>query len=351
MLPGIGLDGVARLANGRVLVIGAGGLGSPVLHYLAGAGVGTIGVVDFDRVDLSNLQRQVIHRTSSVGKLKTESAATAITAIDPNIRVIQHPFRLDAGNALDLFAGYDLVVDGSDNFATRYLANDAAVLSGIPYVWGSVLRFDGQVTVFWDAAPDGDGLDYRDLHPMPPAPGDVLSCDEAGVLGAVCGVIGSLMAAEVVKLLTGVGEPLLGRLLTHDALTGSWRESVVRRSPTRARVTGLMDYEVFCGTGVAADESEATVGPHQLEQVDLIDVREPFEREIVRIGGDRAIPLDELLGDPHLAGDGPVVLYCKTGARSARAAQALRAAGIEAVSLRGGVLGWIEEVAPASTRY
>lgn len=372
MLPGMGLDGLGRLANSRVLVIGAGGLGSPVLHYLSAAGVGTIGIVDFDRVDLSNLQRQVIHRTSSVGQLKTDSAAVAITAIDPSIRVVQHPIRLEAGNALDLFAGYDLVLDGSDNFATRYLANDTAVLCGIPYVWGSVLRFDGQVTVFWDAAPGGVGLDYRDLHPTPPAPGDVLSCDGAGVLGAVCGVIGSMMAAEAVKLLTGVGEPLLGRVQTLDGLTGRWRESAVRRSPSRVPVSALIDYEAFCGTGAGGtggtggtggagssgsarpadgSDEEPTVGPHELELADLIDVREPFEREIVRIGGDRAIGLEDLLDDPHLAGDGPVVIYCKTGARSARVARALRAAGIEAVSLRGGVLGWIEEIAPTATRY
>ena len=348
MLPGIGVDGIARLRNARVLVIGAGGLGSPVLHYLAAAGIGTIGVVDSDRVDLSNLQRQVIHTTASVGQLKTASAAAAITAIDPGIRVVEHRLRLDEGNAVEMFSGYHLVVDGSDNFATRYLANDAAALCGIPYVWGSVLRFDGQVTVFWDAAPDGAGLDYRDLHPVPPAPGEVLSCDEAGVLGALCGVIGSMMAAEVVKLVTGIGESLLGRVQTLEGLAGRWRESVVRRAPGRRRVTGLIDYAEFCHV---AEGAEPTVGVREIAGADLIDVREPFERAIVSIPGDRAIHLDDLLADPARAGEGPVVLYCKTGVRSARAARALRAAGIDARSLAGGVIAWADEVEPTATRY
>ncbi len=332
-LPGIGLDGQRRLRAARVLVIGAGGLGSPALQYLAAAGVGTIGIVDFDVVDLSNLQRQVIHAGSTLGEPKTRSAARAIAALDPSIATVQHETILTADNALAIFDDYDLIVDGSDNFATRYLANDAAAILRRPYVWGSVLRFDGQVTVFWEGAPDGRSLDYRDLHPLPPEPGEVLSCAEAGVLGSVCGTIGSMMATEAIKLITGVGEPLLGRIQILDALAADWREVRFTRSPTRIPVTELIDYEAFCGV------PEFDVGL-EVEDVpsgwQLVDVREPYEHEQRHLEGDTLVPLGQLLADPA-AVHGPVVVYCASGIRSNRAAQALSAAGVEARSLRGGL--------------
>jgi molybdopterin/thiamine biosynthesis adenylyltransferase/rhodanese-related sulfurtransferase len=336
-LPGFDQLAQRRLANARVLVIGAGGLGSPVLQYLAASGVGVIGIVDFDTVDLSNLQRQVIHRTADVGEAKTASAARAIHQLDPAIEVREHPIALGRDNALELFAGYDLVVDGSDNFATRYLANDAAALLHLPYVWGSVLRYDGQVTVFWEGAPNGRSLDYRDLHPVPPAPGDVLSCAEAGVLGSVCGTIGALMATEAIKLIVGVGEPLLGRVQTLDALTGSFAEFELRRHPARIPVAELIDYEAFCGVLAAAEAGNVFEVEDRLPNAALIDVREPYEHEREHLEGDVLIPLATLLADPGVVGPGPVVVYCATGARSARAATALRAAGVEAFSLRGGI--------------
>jgi molybdopterin/thiamine biosynthesis adenylyltransferase/rhodanese-related sulfurtransferase len=340
-LPGIGEEGQRRIAAARVLVLGAGGLGSPVLQYLAAAGVGVIGIVDFDTVDLSNLQRQVIHQTASIGELKTTSAARAIAALNPAVVVVEHVVQLDRDNALSIFGDYDLIVDGTDNFATRYLANDAAALLGKPYVWGSVLRFDGQVTVFWEGAPDGRSLDYRDLHPVPPGPEQVLSCAEAGVLGSVCATIGAMMATEVIKLVTGIGEPLLGRVQNLDALAGDWREFAVRRSPDRVPVRELIDYELFCGLPAADAASEIT--PDELASRGsrpLIDVREPYEHERDHIEGDVLVPLAALLDNPHVVGSGPVVVYCATGSRSARAAAALRSVGIGAVSLRGGIEAW-----------
>jgi molybdopterin/thiamine biosynthesis adenylyltransferase/rhodanese-related sulfurtransferase len=332
-LPGIGVDGQALLRAARVLVIGAGGLGSPVLQYLAAAGVGTIGIVDFDVTDLSNLQRQVIHAGSSLGDSKTSSAARAIAALDPSIATVQHDVVLGADNALEIFGRYDLVVDGSDNFATRYLANDAAAILHKPYVWGSVLRYDGQVTVFWEGASDGRSIDYRDLHPTPPDPGSVLSCSEAGVLGSVCGTIGSMMATEAIKLITGVGEPLLGRLQNLDARAATWREVPLKRSPARIPVAELIDYEAFCGVPQFEPGLEVEVIPRGWQ---LIDVREPYEHELRHLDGDSLVPLGQLLADPNLVA-GPVVVYCASGFRSNRAAQALRSAGIEAASLRGGI--------------
>ncbi|WP_165065365.1 molybdopterin-synthase adenylyltransferase MoeB [Marisediminicola senii] len=360
MLPGLGVEGQQRLAAARVLVIGAGGLGSPALQYLAASGIGTIGIVDFDVVDTSNLQRQVIHRTSSIGEKKTASAARGIAESNPLVDVHEHDLRLNSSNALDLFAGYDLILDGSDNFATRYLANDAAAMLGMPYVWGSVYRFDGQVTVFWENAPDGRSLDYRDLHPTPPAPGDVLSCDEAGVLGSVCGTIGSMMATEAIKLITGVGEPLLGRVQTLDALAGDWREMRVSRSPGRQPVTGLIDYALFCGVPAAGNDDGATISVADLvaRGTDgIVDVRESFEWDIVRIEGATLLPLAELLAEPGLvrervpASGRPVVVYCKSGVRSAAAVAALGKAGIDAVSLRGGIQSWLDLVDPDGQRY
>lgn len=342
-LPGIGMSGIGRLAAARVLVLGAGGLGAPVLSYLAAAGVGTIGIVDFDRVDLSNLQRQVIHSTASVGEHKTASAARTIASLTDVVTVVEHPVRLDAGNALELFGAYDVIVDGTDNFATRYLASDAAALLHLPYVWGSVLRFDGQVTVFWEGAPHGRSLDYRDLHPVPPEPGSVLSCAEAGVLGSLCGTIGTMMATEVVKLITGIGEPLLGRVQNLDGLSASWSEFAVKRAPDRAPVTELIDYEEFCGVpAVSADVSAdvgAEIGAHELagSGIRLLDVREPWEHDRDHLEGDQLLPLATLLDDPAAAGTAPVVVYCASGARSARAVAVLRARGVDARSLRGGL--------------
>jgi adenylyltransferase/sulfurtransferase len=332
-LPGIGVTGQRRLRASKVLVVGAGGLGSPVLQYLAAAGVGTIGIVDFDIVDLSNLQRQVIHAGSEIGERKTSSAARAIAAIDSSIATVQHHIVLDSSNALALFANYDLIVDGSDNFATRYLANDAAAVLHKPYVWGSVLRFDGQVTVFWEGAPEGRSIDYRDLHPVPPEPGEVLSCSEGGVLGSVCGTIGSMMATETVKLLAGIGDPLLGRVLVLDGLAAEWREVALMRSPARQPVRELIDYEAFCGVALIDPRLEVDTVPPGWQ---LVDVREPFEHEHRHLSGDLLVPLGTLLDNPGLI-EGPVVVYCASGARSNRAAQALVAAGVEAASLRGGL--------------
>ena len=348
-LPGIGIPGQARIAAARVLVIGAGGLGSPVLSYLAAAGVGTIGIVDFDTVDLSNLQRQVIHRSADIGEPKTASAARSIAALTDSVTVIQHRLRLDASNALEIFADYDIVVDGTDNFATRYLANDAAALLSKPYVWGSVLRFDGQVSVFWEGAPNGRSLDYRDLHPVPPQPDQVLSCSEAGVLGSVCGVIGTMMATEVLKLITGVGAPLLGRVQNLDALSGSWREFELRRSPDRMPVAQLIDYDEFCGVP-SAGGSETEISAEQLAAlggVRLIDVREPYEHDLAHIDGDELVPLARLLDNPGALGTAPMVVYCASGARSARAVAVLRARGVDARSLRGGIAAWHAAAVPA----
>jgi molybdopterin/thiamine biosynthesis adenylyltransferase/rhodanese-related sulfurtransferase len=343
-LPGIGVEGQDKISAARVVVIGAGGLGSPVLQYLAAVGIGILGIVDFDLVDRSNLQRQVIHSAASVGMLKTESAALAVAALDPAVVVVQHPVRLDRGNALEILGGYDLVVDASDNFATRYLVSDAAALLRIPYVWGSVLQFDGQLSVFWEGAPDGTSVDYRDLHPVPPDPSQVLSCAEAGVLGSLCGTIGSMMATEVVKLTTGVGVPLLGRVQNVDALTGEWSSFDVVRSPARIPVTGLIDYDEFCGTPAVVDDvkevSAADLAGALEAGATLIDVREPYEHEVGHIDGDRLIPLGELNAHPSLAGGGPVVVYCATGARSRQAARMLAAQGVSAVSLRGGFIAW-----------
>ena len=243
IIPEIGAIGQRRLKNAKVLVIGAGGLGSPALLYLAAAGVGTLGIIDDDDVDLSNLQRQVIHGVADVGRPKIESARDAIAALNPLVDVRLHNVRLDASNALELFAGYDLILDGADNFATRYLVNDAAAILGKPYVWGSIFRFDGQVSVFWEQ----HGPTYRDLYPEAPPAGSVPSCGEGGVFGMLCAAVGSLMVTEAVKLITGVGRSLLGRVALYDALGGTWREIKVARDPAAERVTELTDYEAFCG--------------------------------------------------------------------------------------------------------
>jgi molybdopterin/thiamine biosynthesis adenylyltransferase/rhodanese-related sulfurtransferase len=365
IIPDVGMDGQKRLKNAKVLVVGAGGLGSPALLYLAAAGVGTLGIVEFDVVDESNLQRQVIHGQSDIGRPKAESARDAIAEINPFVTVNLHQVHLNSENALEVFAGYDLILDGTDNFATRYLVNDAAVLLGKPYVWGSIFRFEGQVSVFWEDAPNGQGLNYRDLYPEPPPPGMVPSCAEGGVLGVLCASIGSIMVTEAIKLLTGIGEPLLGRLMVYDALEMSYRTIKIRKDPETKPIEGLIDYDAFCGV-VSDDASKAAAGhtitPRELkekfdrgENIALIDVREPHEYEIVRIPGSVLIPKDRILSGEALAElpqDRPIVLHCKSGARSAEALAALHKAGFaDAVHVGGGVLGWAKDVDTSLPTY
>ncbi|OMH36972.1 molybdopterin-synthase adenylyltransferase MoeB [Tersicoccus sp. Bi-70] len=361
ILPDVGLDGQRRLKNARVLVVGAGGLGSPVLLYLAAAGVGTIGVIDDDVVDTSNLQRQVIHRVEDVGRLKVDSAADAVTALNPLVTVVRHAERLTAATALDLLGRYDLVIDGTDNFATRYLVSDAAELTGRPVVWGSILRFDGQVSVFWGR----HGPTYRDLFPEPPAPGSVPDCATAGVFGALCAAVGSMMATEAIKLITGTGVTLLGRILVFDALTAAWRELRVAPDPGRRPVTGLeSDADDTAAEPLATDPDVPTITATDLAalladrdagrvEVDVIDVREAPEAAIVAIEGARLVPMDELLSGRETVDPGrPVVLHCKAGTRSAVVARHLIAAGHADVRhLDGGILAWVRDVEPEKPVY
>lgn len=363
IIPEIGTIGQRRLKNAKVLVIGAGGLGSPALLYLAAAGVGTIGIIDDDAVDLSNLQRQVIHGVADVGRPKIESARDAIAALNPLVDVRLHDVRLDASNALDLFAGYDLILDGADNFATRYLVNDAAAILGKPYVWGSIFRFDGQVSVFWEK----HGPTYRDLYPEAPPAGSVPSCGEGGVFGMLCAAVGSMMVTEAVKLITGVGRSLLGRVALFDALGGSWREIRVSKDPAAAPITELTDYEAFCGiTPAAPSDTEHTVTATQLatmlasrkaglKDFELVDVREPGEFEIVRIDGAVLIPQGRILaGDAwaEIPQDRDIVFLCKAGTRSANVLAAAQKAGYQRVShLDGGILSWVREVEPHKPVY
>jgi molybdopterin/thiamine biosynthesis adenylyltransferase/rhodanese-related sulfurtransferase len=365
IIPDLGVDGQKRLKNARVLVIGAGGLGAPALLYLAAAGVGTIGIVDFDIVDESNLQRQVIHGVADVGRSKTQSARDSIIAINPLVQVRLHEFRLDPGNAVELFEQYDLIVDGTDNFATRYLVNDAAVLAAKPYIWGSIYRFQGQVSVFWENAPDGRGLNYRDLYPEPPPPGMVPSCAEGGVLGIICASIASVMGTEAIKLITGIGESLLGRLMVYDALAMSYRTINIRKDPAAPKITGLIDYEELCG--VVSDDAVraatgSTITPRELRELldsgkklALIDVREAAEWDIVHIDGAELIPQSLISSGEGLAKlpqDRMPVLYCKTGARSAQALAALKKAGFsDAVHLQGGIVAWAEQMQPDMVMY
>jgi adenylyltransferase/sulfurtransferase len=360
IIPDVAMDGQKRLKNAKVLCIGAGGLGSPALMYLAAAGVGTLGIVEFDVVDESNLQRQIIHGQSDVGRSKAESARDAVREINPLIQVNIHEERLDSSNVMDLFAQYDLIVDGTDNFATRYLVNDACVLLGKPYVWGSIYRFDGQAAVFWAE----HGPCYRCLYPEPPPPGMVPSCAEGGVLGVLCASIGSIQATEAIKLLTGVGEPLLGSLMVYDALEMNYRKIKVRKDNDCAicgehpTVTELIDYEAFCG--VVSEEAQAaaagsTITANELKDLldsekptFLVDVREPAEWEIVRIPGATLIPKDEILRGDALASlpqDKQIVMYCKTGVRSAETLAAVKRAGFsDAVHVQGGVTAWVNQV-------
>ncbi|QTJ69034.1 adenylyltransferase/sulfurtransferase MoeZ [Rhodococcus sp. ZPP] len=358
IIPDVGMAGQKRLKNAKVLVIGAGGLGSPALLYLAAAGVGTLGIVEFDEVDMSNLQRQVIHGRSDVGRPKAESARDSIKEINEHVDVRLHEFRLEPDNAVELFGQYDLILDGTDNFATRYLVNDAAVLAHKPYVWGSIYRFEGQASVFWEDAPDGRGLNYRDLYPEAPPPGMVPSCAEGGVLGVLCASIGSIMATEAVKLITGIGESLLGRLMVYDALDMTYRTITLRRDPARTLITELIDYDAFCG--VVSDEGQAaaagsTITATELrdlldagKDIQIVDVREPVEWDIVHLPGAVLIPKDRILSGEALAElpqNKPIVLHCKTGVRSAEALAALKKAGFsDATHLQGGVIAWARQV-------
>jgi adenylyltransferase/sulfurtransferase len=370
ILHDLGPLGQRRLAGAKVLVVGAGGLGSPALLYLAAAGVGTIGVVDADVVDVSNLQRQVVHIDADVGRLKVDSARERILATNPNVVVRTHPVRLTAANALEIIGDYDVVLDGADNFPTRYLVDDACALLRKPDVWGSILAFDGQVGVFW--APHGPT--YRELFPTPPAPGTVPDCATGGVLGALCATVGSVMATEAVKLICGIGEPLVGRLLVVDALGAAWRTITVRPPAERVPVTRLADYDVFCGlvpSGAQAPplERDDEIDVHALADLlaarkrgnadfVLVDVREPYELDIVGVPGAVGVPLARLEAEPDaaLAEQGAegrrVVLLCKSGARSARAVAALKAAGrADVVHVAGGVLAWVREIEPDRPVY
>jgi molybdopterin/thiamine biosynthesis adenylyltransferase/rhodanese-related sulfurtransferase len=363
VLPEVGPLGQRRLANARVLVVGAGGLGSPALLYLAAAGVGTIGIVDDDVVDVGNLQRQVVHNDADVGRPKVDSAGDRIRATNPDVRVRTYPVRLAAANALAILGDYDLVIDGADNFPTRYLVDDACALLGIPDVWGSILGFDGQAGVFWAA----HGPTYRDLFPTPPASGTVADCATGGVLGALCATVGSVLATEAVKLICGIGEPLVGRLLVVDGLGSRWRTLAVRPTADRRPVTDLIDYDAFCGTAPAGFRQgpDAEIDVRTLaamltareagdDDFELVDVREPYELDIVAVPGAVGVPLAQLEAQPDAVGTGGrrVVLLCKTGARSARALALLRAAGLDdAVHVAGGVLAWVREIEPHKPLY
>jgi len=380
LLPELGDLGQRRLANARVCVVGAGGLGAPVLQYLAAAGVGRLGIVDADTVDLSNLQRQVLHGTADVGRPKGESARDTVHALDDTVDVVLHPESLTAENADEVLGAYDLVVDGTDNFPTRYAVNDACVRLGIPEVWGSVFRFDAQVSVFWGRPPAGVApVQLRDLFPVPPPEGSVPSCAEAGVLGALCGQVGSVMATEAVKLLTGVGEPLLGRVVVLDALAARWSEVPLVGDPRSSELSSVRQRGAAGLTpdggspwGPSCDRAASAPSASEVPTVTavglaerlaarargeddflLVDVREPGEKTVVAIPGAIGVPLAQVLeGRADLPRDVPLVLHCKAGVRSARAAAALRDSGYADVAhLEGGVLAWVADVDPALPVY
>jgi adenylyltransferase/sulfurtransferase len=355
------MAGQQRLMNAKVLCVGAGGLGSPALMYLAAAGVGTLGIVEFDTVDESNLQRQIIHGQSDIGKSKAISAKEKIAEINPNVNVIVHELRLDTDNVMEIFSQYDLIVDGTDNFATRYLVNDACVLLKKPYVWGSIYRFDGQASVFWAEY----GPCYRCLYPEPPPPGMVPSCAEGGVLGVLCASIGSIQTTEAIKLIAGIGEPLIGQLMIYDALEMSYRKIKVRKDPKcplcsdKPTQTALLpDYEAFCG--VLSDAAEVAVKDSTISVAELkakidnkdkfilIDVREPSEFEIVKIPGAILISKQGFLDGSALAGlpqDKPIILHCKSGVRSAECLAILKSAGFaDATHVSGGVVAWAKQI-------
>jgi molybdopterin/thiamine biosynthesis adenylyltransferase/rhodanese-related sulfurtransferase/molybdopterin converting factor small subunit len=361
ILPEVGPEGQKKLKNSSVLCIGAGGLGSPLALYLAAAGVGRIGLVDFDVVDESNLQRQIIHDTSSVGTPKLASAKKRLLALNPHIVVETHEMRLSSANAVELFSKYDVVADGTDNFPTRYLVNDACVLTGKPNAYGSIFRFEGQLSVF--AAKDGPC--YRCLYPEPPPPGLVPSCAEGGVLGVLPGVIGTMQAIETIKLLLGIGRPLVGRLMLYDALEQSWRTLKVKRNPAcpvcgdEPSITAPIDYEAFCGLKekpvtaipeITVEELKAKLD--KKEAFVLLDVREPHEYEIAKIPGSKLIPLGELdKRAGELDKSRKLIVHCKMGGRSARAVQFLRAQGFDATNVAGGIHAWSERIDPSVPTY
>jgi molybdopterin/thiamine biosynthesis adenylyltransferase/rhodanese-related sulfurtransferase len=375
IMPEVGMDGQRRLKAGSVLCIGAGGLGSPAAMYLAAAGVGRIGIVDFDVVDYSNLQRQIIHGTPDVGRSKLASAKDRLIAINPHIQVDTYETALASDNALELFKPYDVILDGTDNFPTRYLTNDACVLLGKPNAYGSIFRFEGQASVFSTK----EGPCYRCLYPEPPPPGLVPSCAEGGVLGVLPGVIGVIQATEAIKLLTGIGEPLIGRFLIYDALRMRFRELKLRKDPdcpvcgTHPTVTKLIDYEEFCGLRpavtdeqlVAAMNQNNTANATEISAVELkqrldrgdklkiLDVREPNEYQINRIEGSQLMPLGEVPRRyAELDPDEELIVQCKMGGRSAKAADFLRSVGFKRVlNLKGGILDWIDKVDPSQPKY
>jgi adenylyltransferase/sulfurtransferase len=364
IMPEVGVEGQRKLKAASVLCIGAGGLGSPAALYLAAAGVGTLGIVDFDTVDFSNLQRQIIHGTPDVGRPKLVSARERLGALNPGVRVVTHETALTSQNALELFREYDVIVDGTDNFPTRYLVNDACVLLGKPNAYGSIFRFEGQASVFAAA----DGPCYRCLYPEPPPPGLVPSCAEGGVLGVLPGIIGTIQATEALKLIVGIGEPLIGRFLIYDALRMRFRELKLRRDPecpvcgTNPTVRELIDYDEFCGVGRAALPMPEPVGEVTVqelkERIDrggapfILDVREPREYEICRIPGAVLIPLGELPKRLAELPPGELVVHCRSGVRSARAVAQLHEAGFPgARNLKGGILEWIDKVDPSQPKY
>ena len=361
IIPDVAMAGQQRLMNAKVLCVGAGGLGSPALMYLAAAGVGTIGIVEFDTVDESNLQRQIIHGQSDIGKSKAQSAKEKISEINPYVQVITHEVRLDNSNVKEIFSQYDIIVDGTDNFATRYLVNDACVLLKKPYVWGSIYRFDGQASVFWAEY----GPCYRCLYPEPPPPGMVPSCAEGGVLGVLCATIGSIQTTEAIKVITGVGEPMIGSLMIYDALEMSFRKIKVRKDPNcplcgnnPSQSDLLPDYDAFCG--VLSDAAEVAVKDSTISVTELankigakddfylVDVREPSEFEIVRIPGSHLIPKQGFLDGTVLATlpqDKPIILHCKSGVRSAECLAILKGAGFaDATHVAGGVIAWAKQI-------
>jgi molybdopterin/thiamine biosynthesis adenylyltransferase/rhodanese-related sulfurtransferase len=368
IMPEVGMDGQKRLKAAKVLLIGAGGLGSPLALYLAAAGVGRIGMVDFDVVDFSNLQRQILHGTPDVGRSKLQSAKEKVQAINPEVQLDLYETRLTSANALQIFEPYDIVIDGTDNFATRYLVNDACVLLGKPNVYGSIFRFEGQATIF---ATEG-GPCYRCLYPEPPPPGLVPSCAEGGVLGILPGTVGLIQATETVKLILGIGEPLIGRLLLYDALAMRFRELKLRKNPecpvcgTHPTITKLIDYHQFCGvpspsaptqeTAVNEGEIEVTEVKAKLDRGDqfvLLDVREPHEYKICNIPAAKLIPLGEVPQRLHeLDKDADIVVHCKSGMRSAKACGILRQAGFQHVrNMKGGIMAWSDKVDPSVPKY
>jgi len=367
IMPEVGMEGQRRLKQGRALLIGTGGLGSPLALYLAAAGVGHIGLVDFDVVDESNLQRQIVHGTSTVGMPKIESAKRRLQDLNPHIDISVYEAQVTSDNALELMRPYDIIVDGTDNFPTRYLTNDAAVLLGKPNVYGSIFRFEGQATVFY---PKEGGPCYRCLYPEPPPPGLVPSCAEGGVLGVLPGVIGTIQATEVIKLLTGIGEPLIGRLMLYDALGMRFRELKLRRNPEcpicgeQPTITELIDYDAFCGIlpdEVNVLESQYEITPRELaalldhtDRPFLLDVRNSYEADIATIPGtDRLIPVDQLVNYMNqLDSAREMVVYCRSGVRSANAVNMLKGAGFRKVkNLVGGVLRWSDDIDPSMPKY